>query len=35
MIKIEGVLEQILDGQHNLQSQDQNHDYLWLHTDYD
>ena len=35
MAKIEGVLEQIRKGHHNLYQQDQNHNHLWIHTDYD
>ena len=35
IMKIKVVLEQILEGHHNLKQQDQTHNYLWIHTDYD
>ena len=35
IVKIEWVLEQILEGRHNLKQQDQIHIHLWIHTDCD
>ena len=34
-MKIEGVLEKVFGGHHSLYQQVQNHDNLWMHTDYD